>query len=225
MEHFHNPNFDAEKKKMILDRALCKKATDRIYTWRTFLEECAIYCATYPKADAWGVTQKEVSSSVQGQIARYSAVTKGSDSTKGSGSNSSGGGRQPNDSCWRCALSGHKIYKCSSTQCSKCKAQIGAAPSGLRADNLDHDSRKCKGSSSASSNSHLYFDPAKAKKKALESMVKICSAKLVDKRKATGEIESAPKKKKTKKALRIKNGVALEPHPQVEEEEDEDEEE
>lgn len=223
MEHFHNPYFEAEKKKMIMDRAHCKKASDRKYTWRTLLEECAIYCASYPKADTWGATQKEVSSSVQGQIARYTAVSKGSDSTKGGGGNSSGGGKQSYDSCWRCALSGHKVWKCSSTQCSKCKAHIGACPSGLRTDNLDHDSRKCKGSSSASSNSRMYFDPSSAKKKALESMVKVCSAKLVDKRKASGESESAPKKKKVKKLLRLNNGAALQPHPQVDQDDEEEE--
>jgi hypothetical protein len=224
MEHFHNPFFEAEKKKMIMDRAHCKKDVDRVYTWRTFLEECAIYCASNPKADAWGTTQKEIATpSVQGQIARYTSVSKGAESAKGKSSNVSGGGKPTYDSCYRCGLSGHKIWKCTSTQCSKCKVNIGASPQGLRHDNLDHDSRKCKGSSSMSSSSLKHFDPSSAKKKALETMVKVCQAKLVDKRKTSGEAESMPKKKK-RKLLRANNGADLQPNPQIDQEGDEEEE-
>ena len=49
-------------------------------------------------------------------------------------------------------------------------------------------------------------------------MVKTCNTQLDVKRTMSGEGDSAPAKKKNKrKALRIKNGAAITPHPSVSE--------
>jgi hypothetical protein len=84
---------------------------------------------------------------------------------------------------------------------------------------LDHDSRKCRpqSSTSASSNYSKPFDPKTAKKKALLTMVKSCNTQLDVKRSMSGEADTAPAKKKKRKALRIKNGAPLAPHPAISE--------
>jgi hypothetical protein len=222
LEHFHNPSFTQEKKKMVMDRAKASPLVPRTYTWENFLWECATLCASNPEYDTWGLSKKEVMSvAVSGQIARYTAVSvsKSPEKAVTSGNQSSGGERTGSNACFRCALSGHKFWKCTNTTCSKCKCHIGTVPSDIRMETLDHDSRKCRpqSSTSASSKYSKPFDPKTAKKKVLLAMVKSCNTQLDSKRAMSGEADSAPAKKKKRKALRIKNGAPLNPHPAISE--------
>ena len=221
LEHFHNPYFTQEKKKMVMDRAKAGPLVPREYTWLNFLWECATLCASNPEYDTWGLSKKEVvSPPVIGQIARYTAVSKSSEKPPSTGNQSSGGERTGTNNCFRCALSGHKFWKCTNTVCSKCKCNIGTVSPSVRMETLDHDSRKCRAQSSSNTSSTYSkpFDPKTAKKKALLTMVKTCNTQLDVKRTMSGEGDSAPAKKKNKrKALRIKNGAAITPHPSVSE--------
>jgi hypothetical protein len=228
IEHFHNPNFAEQRKKLILDRAECDLTTTaRTYDWKAFLKQCSTLCAGFPDWDTWGLTMKESTAPpVIGSVARYVAVSKGP--KPGKPATSSGGARSTSDACWRCGLSGHKFWKCPSVVCSKCKGQIGSAPAGMRIESLDHDMRMCnaKGGSNSTAVTTKIFSPQTANKKALVAMAKQIEGRLKAKREENGEPEPVIKAKKAKlrRVLRVGNGAppALGAHPAVEEDDEEE---